>query len=66
MPSDEDIHTAIERRVTELAVMPGPKSTPARSRNDQVATAMRLWTKEALTSVAAAVIDLPTSADPGR
>jgi argininosuccinate lyase len=56
--SDEDIHTAIERRVTELAGDAGAKLHTARSRNDQVATALRLWTRRELTNVAARVIDL--------
>jgi argininosuccinate lyase len=42
-PSDEDIHTAIERRVTELAGPAGAKLHTGRSRNDQVATDLRLW-----------------------
>jgi len=42
-PGDEDIHTAIERRVTELAGAAGAKLHTARSRNDQVATDLRLW-----------------------
>jgi argininosuccinate lyase len=42
-PSDEDIHTAIERRVTELAGPAGAKLHTGRSRNDQVATALRRW-----------------------
>ena len=42
-PSDEDIHTAIERRVTELAGPAGAKLHTGRSRNDQVATALRLF-----------------------
>ena len=58
VPADEDIHTAIERRVTELAGPPGAKIHTGRSRNDQVATAMRLWTKQALTDVATGVLDL--------
>ena len=41
-PSDEDVHTAIERRVTELAGDAGAKLHTGRSRNDQVATALRL------------------------
>ncbi|MGF1600168.1 MAG: argininosuccinate lyase [Acidimicrobiales bacterium] len=52
VPSDEDIHTAIERRVTELAGPAGAKIHTGRSRNDQVATAFRLWTKDALVEVA--------------
>ena len=42
-PDDEDVHTAIERRVTELAGDAGAKLHTGRSRNDQVATALRLW-----------------------
>jgi argininosuccinate lyase len=57
-PADEDIHTAIERRVTELAGAPGAKLHTARSRNDQVATALRLHTKRELLHVARRVISL--------
>jgi argininosuccinate lyase len=39
--SDEDVHTLIERRVTELAGAAGAKLHTGRSRNDQVATAFR-------------------------
>jgi argininosuccinate lyase len=46
-PGDEDIHTAIERRVTEIAGAAGARLQTGRSRNDQVATALRLWAKEA-------------------
>jgi argininosuccinate lyase len=42
---DEDIHMAIERRVTELAGRVGGKLHTARSRNDQVATDMALFTR---------------------
>ncbi len=52
MASDEDIHTAIERRVTDLAGPPGAKMHTGRSRNDQVATDMRLFTKRELLDVA--------------
>ena len=51
--SDEDIHTAVERRVTELAGPAGGKLHTARSRNDQVATDLRLWCKRELVAVAA-------------
>ena len=40
---DEDIHMAVERRLTELAGPVGGKLHTGRSRNDQVATDMRLW-----------------------
>jgi argininosuccinate lyase len=50
--ADEDIHTAVERRVTELAGPAGAKLHTARSRNDQVATDLRLWCKRELVAVA--------------
>ena len=56
--SDEDIHTAIERRATELAGDVGAKMHTARSRNDQVATTLRLFTLDALGDVAAATLEL--------
>ena len=56
--SDEDIHTAIERRVTELAGETGAKLHTGRSRNDQVVTALRLFTKRELASVVRAVVTL--------
>ncbi len=43
VPSDEDIHTAIERRVTEIAGAAGAKLHTGRSRNDQVALDLRLF-----------------------
>ena len=56
--SDEDIHTAIERRVTQLAGDTGAKLHTGRSRNDQVATALRLWCKRELAQVAKLTLDL--------
>src|SRR3954469_22352763 len=44
-PDDEDIHMAIERRVTELAGAVGGKLHTARSRNDQVATDMAMFVR---------------------
>jgi argininosuccinate lyase len=41
--NDEDIHTAVERRLTELVGTVGGKLHTGRSRNDQVATDFRLW-----------------------
>lgn len=58
LPSDEDIHTAVERRVTELAPAVGGKLHTARSRNDQVACDLRLYLKEALLEVAGALLDM--------
>jgi argininosuccinate lyase len=53
--SDEDIHTAVERRVTELAGDAGARLHTGRSRNDQVATDLRLWTLRELTDLAGLV-----------
>ena len=58
VPTDEDVHTAVERRVTELAGPPGAKLHTGRSRNDQVATDLRLWAKRELAGVAARVLAL--------
>ena len=42
-PSDEDIHTAVERRLGELVGQVAGKLHTGRSRNDQVATDLRLY-----------------------
>jgi argininosuccinate lyase len=56
---DEDIHTAVERRVTELAgEAVGAKLHTGRSRNDQIATDLRLWCRRSLVSVASEVMAL--------
>ncbi|NWG19796.1 MAG: argininosuccinate lyase [Chloroflexi bacterium] len=41
--TDEDIHTAVERRLGEIAGSVAGKLHTGRSRNDQVATDIRLW-----------------------
>src|SRR3954454_8860727 len=45
-PDDEDIHMAIERRLTEIVGPVGGKLHTARSRNDQVATDVALFVHE--------------------
>jgi argininosuccinate lyase len=57
-PDDEDIHMAVERRLTELAGPVGGKLHTARSRNDQVATDVALFTRDAARSGAVAVTAL--------
>ena len=47
-PSDEDVHTAVERRLTEMIGPDGGKLHTGRSRNDQVALDFRLWLLEAV------------------
>ncbi|MBC7932092.1 MAG: argininosuccinate lyase [Rubrivivax sp.] len=44
--SAEDVHSFIEARLVELAGDAGRKLHTGRSRNDQVATALRLWLRE--------------------
>ncbi len=48
---DEDIHTAVERRLTELVGAVAGRLHTGRSRNDQVATDFRLWVMDALREI---------------
>jgi len=48
LPGDEDIHTAVERRLYEIIGSTAGKLHTGRSRNDQVATDLRLWLLEAI------------------
>ncbi len=50
-PEDEDVHTAIERQLVASLGNLGKKIHTARSRNDQVAVALRLYCRERLTAV---------------
>ena len=56
--SDEDIHTAVERRVTEICGPVGAKLHTGRSRNDQSVTDLRLWCKRRIVDVADRILDL--------
>ena len=56
--ADEDIHLAIERRLTERIGAPGGKLHTARSRNDQVALDLRLFLRDELAEVIALVGEL--------
>ncbi len=49
--SDEDIHMAIERELTERIGVPGGKMHTARSRNDQVLTDMHLYIKDEISDL---------------
>jgi argininosuccinate lyase len=51
LPVDEDVHMAVERRLTELVGEPGRRLHTARSRNDQVATDARLWVRRSAASI---------------
>jgi argininosuccinate lyase len=54
----EDIHMAIEARLTALIGPVGAKLHTARSRNDQVATDVRLWLKDRLGRLRGALVEL--------
>lgn len=60
-PSDEDIHTAVERRLTELVGAEAGKLHTGRSRNDQVATDFRLWMLGAIPALDSALKDLQSA-----
>ncbi len=51
----EDVHFNIERRLTELVGEPGKRLHTARSRNDQVATDVRLYLRAAIDQAAATI-----------
>jgi len=55
---DEDIHMAIERRLTEIAGPVGGRLHTARSRNDQVATDLAMYTRERAAAARAAITAL--------
>jgi len=56
--ADEDIHTAVERRVTEICGPVGAKLHTGRSRNDQSVTGLRLWCRRELAAVGRRVVAL--------
>ncbi len=55
---DEDIHMAIERRLTELVGPVGGRLHTARSRNDQVVTDLAMYTRERAAEAQAAIAAL--------
>jgi argininosuccinate lyase len=57
-PGDEDIHTAVERRLYELIGAPAGKLHTGRSRNDQVATDLRLYLKTGIAGLKEKLRDL--------
>ena len=52
---DEDVHLNVERRLIELAGEAGRAIHAGRSRNDQVALDLRLWTREAIDNASESV-----------
>jgi len=57
-PGDEDIHTAVERRLSELAGSVAGKLHTGRSRNDQVTTDLRLYLLHRIAALRTALTDL--------
>jgi argininosuccinate lyase len=57
-PDDEDIHTAVERRLKEIAGDVAGKLHTGRSRNDQVATDMRLFCIDAIANLKSLIAEL--------
>jgi len=53
--ADEDVHLAIEKRLTALVGDAGKRLHTARSRNDQVATDLRLWLRDAVDALSASL-----------
>jgi argininosuccinate lyase len=77
-PADEDVHSALERGLVEIVGADlGGRLRAGRSRNDQIATLLRMYLRDAAADVAGAVCDLvealadqadahPAAAMPGR
>lgn len=57
-PGDEDIHTAVERRLGELIGPLAGKLHTGRSRNDQVATDLRWWLRSRVDELDSLLVDL--------
>ena len=56
--ADEDIHSAVERFLTDRLGDTGAKIHAGRSRNDLVATDLRLWVKRAVVEILAGIVGL--------
>src|SRR5438874_3153287 len=59
--ADEDVHTALERGLLERLGALGGKLRAGRSRNDQVATDLRLYLRDHVRALVHAVVDLETA-----
>ena len=58
---DEDVHTALETRLTQSIGEAGGRLHLGRSRNDQVLTALRLYLRDAAVDLASRIDNLRTS-----
>ncbi|HMT33733.1 MAG TPA: argininosuccinate lyase [Dermatophilaceae bacterium] len=58
LPEDEDVHTALERGLIErVGPEVGGRLRAGRSRNDQIATLLRMYLRDAAREIAALVLD---------
>jgi argininosuccinate lyase len=58
LPADEDIHTAVERRLTERLGRTGRMLHAGRSRNDQIVLDVRLYLRDQIDAIAARIAGL--------
>ncbi len=58
---DEDIHTAIEKRLKEIIGETASKIHTGRSRNDQVVTAFRLYVLDEIKDIVAKLLDVESA-----
>jgi len=57
----EDVHMNVEKRLTDKIGDAGKRLHTGRSRNDQVATDIRLWLRSAIDDIAGLIAELQTS-----
>jgi len=57
-PADEDVHTALERLLIERLGDLGARLRAGRSRNDQIATLLRLYLRDEARAIGSTVLDL--------
>jgi argininosuccinate lyase len=59
VPEDEDVHTALERGLIDRAGPElGGRLRAGRSRNDQIATLLRMWLRDAARRIASGTLDV--------
>ncbi|WP_061296119.1 argininosuccinate lyase [Herbidospora cretacea] len=59
--ADEDVHTALERGLLERLGSLGGKLRAGRSRNDQIATDLRLYLRDHVRTIVSRVVELETA-----
>jgi len=62
-PADEDVHTALERRLTERIGAAGGRIHLGRSRNDQVLAAIRLYLRESVAALGGGALGVADALD---